>query len=56
MPLYEKCRVCGAKSSRVAFEGGAVYSYACTAEIVVYRDKAVTINKCPDLDKNAEPS
>ena len=43
------CRTCGARGNAVTFEGGAVYAYSCTSEIVVFRDVLTVVKKCPDL-------
>jgi hypothetical protein len=43
------CQTCGARGNVVHFEGGEVYAYACSSEIVVFRDVATVVKKCPDF-------
>jgi hypothetical protein len=54
------CQICGARGNVAHFEGGVVYAYACTSEIVVFRDVATVVKKCPDFgnthkDQRKEP-
>lgn len=45
------CDVCGSRGYVVNFEQGACFSYACTAEVVVFRSVVRRqIKVCPDLD------
>lgn len=49
---YKICQTCGERGVPVHIEGGTVYSYACTSEIVVfdYPNKPPRIiKKCPDI-------
>jgi hypothetical protein len=49
---YDVCHTCGERGRCVPFEGGKVWSYACTAEIVVTdQGQATTIKACPDWNR-----
>jgi hypothetical protein len=52
------CATCGARADVVVFEGGVVYSYSCTAEVVVLKPSGVrrTVKVCPDIDKVEGPT
>lgn len=51
---YKNCQTCSEQGFPVPIEGGTVYSYACTSEIVVFHDpkKPVRVIKaCPDIGR-----
>jgi len=51
-PKYEVCQTCGERGVPVAIEGGTVYSYPCTAEVVVlHGGHERVIKNCPNLGK-----
>lgn len=53
---YDVCHTCGEQGRFVPFEGGGVWSYPCTAEIVVADGgKATVIKKCPDWNRMIWP-
>jgi hypothetical protein len=52
---YGVCHTCGERGLVGPFEGGMVYSYHCTAEVVVTSDgKMTVIKRCPDLNRTGE--
>jgi hypothetical protein len=51
---YKICQTCGERGVPVHIEGGTVYSYPCTAEIVVFDypgKKPRVIKACPDIGR-----
>jgi hypothetical protein len=54
VPAYENCPTCAERGVAVPIEGGVVYSFPCTAEIVIlHSGKEIVTKACPDFGRTA---